>query len=56
MIDRLGAGWTFTIFAGVGLVTVPLIVAELYWGVVWRLARSKALQCNGDVKLPAAPA
>jgi hypothetical protein len=39
LISHVGPGWTFTIFAGMCLLTVPLIYAEVCWGLEWRAAR-----------------
>ena len=39
MITRIGAGWTFTVFAGICFLTVPMILVEVRWGRHWRCAR-----------------
>lgn len=36
MINHMGPGWTFTIFAGLCLLTAPMILAEVSWGFAWR--------------------
>ena len=46
MIDRLGIGLCFTVFAAVGATTVPLLLVERRWGPTWRSRR--------DLKLDAA--
>ena len=47
MINRIGPGWTFTVFAGLCLLIAPMVVAEVRWGFAWR---SKGLQ---DIELQA---
>ena len=47
MIDHIGPGWTFTVFAGSCLLIAPMVVAEIRWGFAWR---SKGLQ---DIELQA---
>lgn len=39
MITRIGAGWTFTVFAGMCFLTVPMMLVEVRWGLHWRCAR-----------------
>ncbi|KAL8831706.1 MAG: hypothetical protein Q9191_000716 [Dirinaria sp. TL-2023a] len=49
MINHVGPGWTFTIFAGLCLLTAPMILAEMRWGFGWRSGREQdiELQANG---------
>ena len=43
MIDRLGVGWCFTVFAGIGAVTIPLLLMERHYGLAWRRKRDLKL-------------
>ncbi|KAI9873713.1 MAG: hypothetical protein M1830_010695 [Pleopsidium flavum] len=43
IIDHLGVGWCFTLFAAICATAIPILLAERQWGMNWRLARdSKA--------------
>lgn len=42
LIAHIGPGWTFTVFAALCLATIPMIVAEIRWGLQWRQARNTA--------------
>ena len=50
MISHVGPGWTFTIFSGMCLLTVPMILAEMRWGFEWRSGRQEdvELQANAE--------
>lgn len=39
LIAHIGPGWTFTVFAAVCLVTIPMIMTEIHWGFQWRKER-----------------
>ena len=39
LLDNLGVGWTFTLFAGLCAATTPLLLAERRWGMQWRKIR-----------------
>lgn len=41
IIDRIGIGWCFTIFATIAAVTVPLLLIEIKWGVEWRSIKDR---------------
>lgn len=41
-IAHIGPGWTFTVFAALCLATIPMIVAEIRWGLQWRRERNMA--------------
>ena len=47
IIDRVGIGWCFTIFATIAATTGPLLLMERQWGPVWRAKRQKGL-ATGD--------
>jgi len=43
IINHLGVGWCFTLFAALCSTAIPILLAERRWGMGWRLARdSKA--------------
>lgn len=44
MINHVGPGWTFTIFAGLCLLTGPMILAEMRWGFGWRSGRQQDVE------------
>ena len=44
LITRIGPGWTFTVFAAMCLVTIPMIMAEVRWGFQWRQERTKTMK------------
>lgn len=44
MISHVGPGWTFTIFSGLCLLTVPMILAEMRWGFGWRSGRQEDVE------------
>lgn len=39
LLDHLGVGWTFTLFAGLCTATTPMLLAERMWGMQWRKVR-----------------
>lgn len=52
MIDHMGPGWTFTVFASLCLLIGPMILAEVRWGFGWRSggARHIELQARPEVE------
>ncbi|KAL8664311.1 MAG: hypothetical protein Q9202_003125 [Teloschistes flavicans] len=49
ILDRLGPGWTFTLFGGLGAATAPMLWAEWRWGMLWRNERlQKGIERNGE--------
>jgi hypothetical protein len=44
LIDTVGVGWCYTIFAGVSMAALPLCFLELALGMRWRLARAEEIQ------------
>ncbi|MCJ1383420.1 hypothetical protein MMC17_006534 [Xylographa soralifera] len=46
LIDRLGVGWCFTLFAGLCSLTIPMVLAEKKWGMQWRAARESKLKAR----------
>ena len=39
VIDAIGVGWSFTLIAGLCLMSIPLVYAEIRWGPRWRVGR-----------------
>lgn len=50
LIAHIGPGWTFTVFASVCLATIPMIVAEMRWGLQWRQERNTAKEAQRSVQ------
>lgn len=52
MISHMGPGWTFTMFAGLCLLTAPMILAVMRWGFGWRSGgqQNVELQVNTEAK------
>ena len=44
MIDAMGPGWTFTVFSGLCLLTLPMLLAEVRWGFAWRSVRQQEVE------------
>ena len=44
MIDAVGPGWTFTVFSGLCLLTLPMLLAEVRWGFAWRSVRQQEIE------------
>jgi hypothetical protein len=36
IINHIGVGWCFTLFAAIAATTIPLLLAERKWGMKWR--------------------
>ncbi|KAL9576057.1 MAG: hypothetical protein Q9212_007422 [Teloschistes hypoglaucus] len=47
MIEDIGPGWTFTVFAGLCLLIAPMILAEVCWGFAWRSGDTDDLELQG---------
>ncbi|KAI4204904.1 MAG: hypothetical protein LQ350_000755 [Teloschistes chrysophthalmus] len=47
MIEHMGPGWTFTVFAGLCLLIAPMILAEVCWGFAWRSGGAEDLELQG---------
>lgn len=45
--DRVGAGWCFTIYAVIGLLSVPLFMVLRQWGSRWRAHRTAHVEMHG---------
>jgi hypothetical protein len=43
LIDRVGVGWCYTIFAGLSACCFPLCLAEMRWGIGWRKRRERKM-------------
>lgn len=43
VLDAMGVGWCFTIFAGICLATMPVLWMENEWGMGWRLAEGQPI-------------
>jgi hypothetical protein len=41
IIDHIGIGWCFTLFAAIAATTIPLLLAERKWGMTWRASRDR---------------
>jgi len=41
IIDHIGTGWCFTLFAAIAATTIPLLLAERKWGMTWRAKRDR---------------
>lgn len=41
LINRIGLGWTYTILCFLALLTIPLILLDIFVGPKYRLARQK---------------
>jgi hypothetical protein len=41
IIDHIGIGWCFTLFAAIAATTIPLLLAERKWGMTWRAGRDR---------------
>jgi hypothetical protein len=41
IIDHIGIGWCFTLFAAIAATTIPLLLAERKWGMTWRANRDR---------------
>ncbi|MCJ1265605.1 hypothetical protein MMC22_005485 [Lobaria immixta] len=56
LIANIGPGWTFTVFAALCLATIPMIVAEIRWGLQWRQERNATQEArqSGQQGLPIA--
>jgi hypothetical protein len=52
VIDSVGPGWTFTMFAGICLGTTPLLWMENKWGMEWRLAKGGPVSIEEELLLP----
>ena len=44
LTDKIGPGWTYTIFGVVAALSWPLLLLELKMGKMWRVKRAKALR------------
>lgn len=44
IIEELSARWAFLLLAGITLLMVPLLAAEMRWGAGWRLERTERLK------------
>ena len=51
LIDRVGIGWCFTIYAVIGLLSVPLFIALRQWGSRWRIDKTAQVQMCGPEKI-----
>lgn len=52
IINSVGPGWCFTIFAGWCLWTIPLLWMESEWGMEWRLEKSSVIRGEEELLLP----
>ena len=43
IINGVGLGWCFTIFAVIATIPIPLLVMERHWGPAWRKQRTEKL-------------
>ncbi|KAI4141049.1 MAG: hypothetical protein L6R39_005527 [Caloplaca ligustica] len=50
MIEQVGPGWTFTIFAGLCLLTAPMILAVVKWGFGWRAQGIQDLEFQANAQ------
>ena len=41
VINGIGIGWCFTIFAAIAAMSAPLLLMEIRWGPVWRSQRAQ---------------
>jgi hypothetical protein len=41
IIDHIGIGWCFTLFAAIAATAIPLLLAEIKWGMTWRASRDR---------------
>lgn len=44
IINSVGPGWCFTLFAGCCLGTIPLLWMESEWGMEWRLVKGSVIR------------
>lgn len=53
MLDHMGPGWTFTVFAGLCVLIAPMILVEVKYGFGWRSEGTQdvELQANADSEL-----
>jgi hypothetical protein len=52
IINSVGPGWCFTLFAGWCLWTIPLLWMESEWGMEWRLEKSSGIRGEEELLLP----
>jgi hypothetical protein len=52
IINSVGPGWCFTLFAVYYLGTIPLLWMESEWGMEWRLAKGSVIRGEEELLLP----
>ena len=48
IIDGVGIGWCFTIFAAIAATTAPILLMERHWGPIWRAKRQGGLATRDE--------